>query len=126
MTPKKDSDGNPINRRVRSTTTSPVQIDSDVAGESSLLAAVLNDPGAMSRHMALWCDHDGGYLKIRRASDSADLHLTWTWSLGTNGGKYVYVRCEFWRLLFGLELLYQKVLEVERGLRKASPDRYVG
>lgn len=124
MAPRKDSDGNPINRDRRSRTISPTHVDNNVRVEADLLSVVANPPIDCLRTMNDWTEHDGGYLKLRRATDSQDLHLTWTWSIGAHAGKYVYVRCEYWRFIFGLELLWRKVLEVEHGSRKASPDTY--
>lgn len=68
-------------------------------------------------------DHDDGFLKVRRALDSADLHLTWTWSVGRLAGRYVYVRVFAWQTAYGLELLMQKVAECEAGLRPATIDK---
>lgn len=123
MTKRKDSDGNSLNGNRRSRTASSVNVDHDVSDKPSILDGLLAEPSSMSQHMALWADHDGGYLKIRRGTDSPDIHLAWTWSIGIHAGKYVYVRTEYWRLLFGLEVLWQKVLEAEAGLRKPSPDK---
>jgi hypothetical protein len=68
-------------------------------------------------------DHDDGFLKMRRALDSSDLHLTWTWSVGKQAGKYVYVRVFAWQIAYGLELLLEKLHDVETGQRRATPDK---
>lgn len=68
-------------------------------------------------------DHDDGFLKVRRALDSSDLHLTWTWSVGRLAGRYVYVRVLCWQVGYGLELLMQKLLESEAGLRTPTRDK---
>lgn len=71
-------------------------------------------------------EHGAGYLKVRRSDPGADLHLAWTWTLGPHAGEYVYVRVEYWRYLFGLELLRHKMDEVEQGIRRGTPDKMGG
>lgn len=66
---------------------------------------------------------DEGYLKLRRGLDSQELHLTWTWCNGKFYGCYVYVRCEWWQLDYGLALLVEKRREVNEGRLKPTPDR---
>lgn len=123
MTARKDSDGNTINKKVtRRVTTSPSG-DVHVGDHANSLVDLALGQDALSAAVGFFTEHDNGYLKVRRALDSQDLHLTWTWSVGTWRGSYVYARVEYWRVSFGLELLQSKVLDVEDGLRKPSPDK---
>lgn len=119
-----DSDGNRIGRNPRHETTVTHAANGDVDGQPNLLMSLVAEPAAMGTLMAFFSDHGGGCLKVRRGETGADLHLTWTWSGGRYAGTYVYVRCEYWRLLFGLELLQSKVLEVEAMVRQPTPDKY--
>lgn len=73
--------------------------------------------------MAHFCNWEHGYLKVKRDSSGSDLHLTWTWTLSHAAGSYVYVRCNFWELDFGLDMLSRKILEVDEGTRKPTPDK---
>lgn len=66
---------------------------------------------------------DHGYLKVRRASLGSDTHLTWTWTLGSHAGTYVYVRVNFWEVAFGLKVLARKVFEVDEGRVRSTPDK---
>ena len=68
-------------------------------------------------------DHDNGFLKVRRALDSSDLHLTWTWSVGPFAARYVYVRVFAWQMGYGLTMLLEKLTEVEAGERLSTPDK---
>lgn len=75
------------------------------------------------RSLQSFSSHDDGFLKVRRSADSDDLHLTWTWNLGTHSSRYVYVKVAYWQLAYGLVLLYTKLTQVELGERKATPDK---
>lgn len=66
---------------------------------------------------------DHGYMKWRRSTLEPSLHLTWTWTLGKHAGCYVYVRVDSWQWEYGLELLSQKVFEVDEGHRTPTPDK---
>lgn len=77
----------------------------------------------VGKHIVEFVDHDDGFLKIRRGLDSSDLHLTWTWSVGTNAGRYVYVRVFSWQVGYGLALLAEKMAECNSGARRATPDK---
>jgi hypothetical protein len=120
-----DSDGNLINPIRRTAVGGSTEQQQYLHDDSNLFSSALAHSRLLTEVMAFFVDHDSGSLKVRRAADSADLHLTWTWSLGEHRGTYVYVRVEHWRLLFGLEVLQQKVLECERGERKPTPDKRV-
>lgn len=68
---------------------------------------------------------EGGYLKVRRSLDERDVHLTYSWSAGTHQGCYVYVRIEYFRIGYGLDLLWGKVLSVQEGRIRPTPDKRV-
>lgn len=72
------------------------------------------------RHITTW---DHGYLKVRRSTDTDDLHLTWTWTITAAAGSYVYVKVSFWDIELGLDMLCRKVFEVDEGVRKPTPDK---
>lgn len=121
--PRTDSDGNPTSKRGQHRTPSSDTRNTQVDAQPpiSLLPDANRDFSYTMRQYAL-LDH--GYLKIRRGALSADLHCTYTWSLGKNQGSYVYVRGEFWEMPYLLETLLQKIEEVDKGLRRPSPDKY--
>lgn len=81
--------------------------------------------GDVGRKMFAFSERDNGYFKCRRSADSSDLHLTWTWSLGTHAGSYVYARVEWWKLIEGLTILERKLMEVEAGSLRPSPDKLI-
>lgn len=126
MTRRKDSDGNALNKNGARRATISRDVDRNVTNDSNALLDAALGGQALERTMDFFCNHDRGYLKLRRGLDSDDIHITYTWSVGTWRGYYVYVRCEYWRLLFGLTLLEEKVLDVDNGLRKPTPDKRVG
>jgi hypothetical protein len=126
MTTKYDSDGNPLNDNRRSRSFDPLRRNVHVDPKENLFTSAMANSQLLAELISFYVDHDNGYLKVRRASDSPDLHLTWSWSIGPNAGTYVYVRTEYWRLLFGLELLRTKVLESEEGIRVPTADKYRG
>jgi len=66
---------------------------------------------------------DHGYLKVRREEGGYQVHLTWTWTLTAAAGCYVYVRCNGSELLEGLTTLARKILEVDDGQHKPTPDK---
>lgn len=101
----------------------PLYAETNSVGPISLLPNAEHDLARVVRHFA---DFDHGYLKVRRSADSADLHCTYTWSIGKSSGCYVYVRGMFWELPYLLEHLYRKVLEVDANERRPSPDKYSG
>ena len=124
--PRVDSKGNrlTVNRDRPSATVHASNVDNHADG--NLLLTAVAGADTLRGILDYFADHGGGYLKLRRSEPGADLHITWTWSATSHAGKYVYVRVEFWRYLFGLELLRQKIDEVEAGLRKATPDKMGG
>jgi len=124
--PRVDSKGDrlTINRNRASTAVDTSHSDRNVDG--NLLMTAVAGAEALRSIMDYFADHGGGYLQVRRSEPGADLHITWTWSATSNAGKYVYVRVEFWRYLFGLEQLRRKIDEVETGARKATPDKMGG
>lgn len=77
----------------------------------------------LGRAIDNFCRYDHGYLKVRRSSLGSDLHLTWTWTLGSHAGTYVYIRVNYWEFATGLQLLARKLYEVDEGLRRPSPDK---
>lgn len=124
MTTKRDSDGNPLNRpRVARTIPGPPL--SVVSAPDPLSLWKEESERNVGVLLARLCSIEGGYLKARRPSDEEVLHLTWTWTIGKHAQKYVYVRVEWWKLEVGLHLLLQKLLEVEEGNRRPSPDKYL-
>jgi hypothetical protein len=119
-----DSDGNRLDGKPGHGAVIAHAANGDVDSEPNIFHELLSAPEALTRVMAFFCDHGSGYLKVRRSDPGGDLHLTWTYSGGKYAGTYLYVRVEYWRLLFGLELLERKVLEADGGVRKPTPDRY--
>jgi hypothetical protein len=98
----------------------PSKLDPQDEAVHSLLPDAERELG---RIMFSFSNFDHGYLKLRRSPLGADLHITWTWTLGPHSGSYVYVRVEFWRITYGLELLARKVFDVDEGKLRPSPDR---
>lgn len=82
-----------------------------------------NNKSLAGEFLVNFVDHDDGFLKVRRALDSSDLHLTWTWSVGKHAGRYVYVRVFTWQVGYGLELLLHKRDQADAGLIRPSPDK---
>jgi hypothetical protein len=122
--PRIDSKGN---RLSRDRNLPPSAVDSPNGNadiQQNALLSLSTEANAYHTVLSFFTDHDAGYLKVRRSMPGADLHLTWTWAGGENAGTYVYVRCEYWRILFGLEILRTKVLEVEAGYRRPTADKY--
>lgn len=120
-----DSDGNRIGGHAGYNTSVTHTANGDVHSEPNVLMELVSRPSDVGRVMSFFSDHGGGCLKVRRSETGQDLHLTWTWAAGKHRGFYVYVRVEYWRLLFGLELLEVKVLEAEAGRLRPSPDKLV-
>lgn len=65
---------------------------------------------------------DHGYLKFKRDSGGPEIHLTFTWTLGSHTGSYVYVRVAHWELAVGLQVLARKVYAVDNGTLKPTWD----
>lgn len=124
MTRKVDSKGDPINRSRRASATADHRTDGDTHVDVNAATYLHPRAEVLSDAMLFFATHAGGFLKLRRDSTSDDVHLAFTWNLGKPVGTYVYVRIPYYRLAFGLEVLQTKVLEVESGERKGTPDKY--
>lgn len=124
MNTSKDTDGNSTKRKQQGGATGDDQPQLPQLGGSERQPS----PGDRSRigfHMVEIIHRDDGYLKIRRELDSAQMHLTWTWTMGQWARCYVYVRVEYYAIGFGLGLLMDKITEVDHGLRVPTPDKYL-
>lgn len=123
MTGRRDGDGNlqagNIYRTSRRTMNGNEQADAYINGTKDRPNAseVVHDA------LQYWLGCDDGGLKLRRAADSNDLHITWTWSLSDLAGTYVYVRVPFYDAPYGLALLRTKKEEAENGTRKSTRDK---
>lgn len=84
---------------------------------------MLSPDGNLQRLLEQIVNWDHGYFKLRRSSTGGDLHLTWTWTLGTHAGSYVYVRVMYWELAFGLQLLAEKVFKADEGKLTPTVDK---
>lgn len=95
------------------------QANSQVQHQGELLGS----NGELARCLDQLVNWDHGYFKLRRSSSGAELHLTWTWTLGTHAGSYVYVRVMYWELAYGLQLLSEKVFKADEGQLTPTPDK---
>jgi len=69
-------------------------------------------------------ERDDGYLKVKRELDGDEVHFTWIWTMGPWTRHYVYVRFPYYQAGMALDLLSQKIAQVNSGLRHPTPDRY--
>lgn len=80
------------------------------------------EDGTRDKLIGIITEHDG-YLKVRVGLDSDELHLTWTWTIGTWAGYYVYVRVFKWQVDYGLALLFDKMSRVNDGVKIPTRDK---
>lgn len=67
-------------------------------------------------------DHDGGWLRIVPQVDAHEVFFKWKFTTGPWAGHYVMSRTMHWQYAYGLEVLRQKVEEVEEGSRRPTRD----
>lgn len=119
-----DSKGDPIARNRKGTSATVRTSDGDGNVDVHQAELIPTDAADLQKVMSWFADHGAGYLKLRRDELGADYHMAWQWTRGAHAGTYVYVRVEYWRYAFGLELLSKKMWEVEEGQRRPTPDKY--
>lgn len=121
---RQDSDGNPTHNRTKRGNppqhTLPLEVEDNP--QFGLFSEADRELLTVFRSFT---ELSHGYLKLRKASPGDDLHCTWTWTLTKNSGCYVYVRGPFWQVATLLSILLRKVEEVDEGVRRPSPDKYV-
>lgn len=119
-----DGDGEAINKNgTRRSGTASVNRHTHADVNSVMQDARAEVSCACYATLMRFVDHQQGSLKITRSQTGEDLHLIFTWTAGPNTGRYVYYCTQYWHVAFGLEVLFQKVLEVDAGIRKSTPDR---
>lgn len=124
MAHKVDSDGNPIRRQRVAPQLTWTTSEPENSAPMPIPLLPVNDAGVgvlLSRLTRI----RGGYIKMRMDSDGSANHYTYTWSLGPHAHQYVYVRFNYWELEAALYELLRKILEVEEGKLKPSPDKYL-
>lgn len=117
-----DNDGDRLTNRAQKTGKGK-QDPSETPKACQEARSILETSTRLGYLVTQFTNFDHGFLKMRRSLDSTALHLTWTWSVGPPAGKYVYVTGEYWQLLYLLTVLSQKILEVDEGSRKPTPDK---
>lgn len=123
MAERIDSKGDPINRSKRASASAPHTPDMHAHVDGNALSRTPETDDMLRRMLFWFAERDTGFLKLRHSLDSSDYHLTWTWTTGPDAGSYVYVKVPWWRYDSGLVILKEKVLEVDVGVRKATPDK---
>jgi hypothetical protein len=119
--PKWNAGGN--HTRTRSSRKQDLELHKDPNDEVSNAEQEYDRSQRLYVVMTQIANWDHGYLKLKRDTTGSDLHITWTWTLTRAAGSYVYVRCNFWELDFGLDTLVRKILAVDEGMLKPTPDK---
>ena len=91
-------------------------------GSHPLLGSSTSDLGELVQRLARI---RGGYVKMRMDWDGSTNHITYTWTTGPHAQKYVYVRVDYWQMVEGMYLLLRKIVDVEEGRIRPSPDKYL-
>lgn len=65
-----------------------------------------------------------GWIRIAPDGEAKTVFIKWKWVRGSFQNKYVMVHCHYTQLLWGFDLLEQKVEEVELGIRTPVEDRF--
>lgn len=123
MSRRRDNDGDvrSVSREALPPPAPGTKADHATPGYTSLLPGTDSAVGILFGKL---CAIRGGYIKVRMDSLGSTNHFTYTWAVGPHKGCYVYARFEYWELESALHTLLRKVLEVEEGRLKPSPDKY--
>jgi hypothetical protein len=65
-----------------------------------------------------------GWARIAPDGEMKTVFIKWKWTKGPFAGCYIMVNCHYTQLLWGFDLLEQKLEEVELGVRRPVIDSY--
>jgi len=123
MRHKYDSDGDTLKNTRKHT--DPNQEEAHLAQLSYTSVPVgMNEMMTVAARFRDFIHRDDGYLKVKREADASQVHFTWTYTLGQWAKHYLYVRVEYYDVPYGLNLLWQKIEDVDAGRRQPTPDRW--
>ena len=74
-------------------------------------------------NMRILCTRHDGWLRVVPDRDTELVFWKWKFTRGIWSGYYIMVRCMYWEEALAVQLLVDKLLEVDAGYRNPTPDR---